>query len=163
MKKKHRDEFKFNNTQRQKSPFLIMVIVTIIFGSLHYSTTLFSPDPDKDIWGKIITPDEGSKVSKSIKVVGETQDIKKGFYIWLALDKPGTNLCLPQKRVLRNTRFITTILLKNQKGAFKLSLYFIDEATHKKWQAFQDNEESKKLPIPISKKRLDQVTLIINQ
>ncbi len=159
MTKKHRDEFKLHNTKRKRSPFLILIIVTLIFGGLHYSTTLFSPDPEKDAWGKIITPQDGSKIGKSIKVVGETQDIKKGVYIWLAVDKPGTGLCQPKKRVLRNTRFIATILHKGSKGVFKLSLYFLDETTHNNWQNFQDQRLSGGLPIPPDAKRLDQVTL----
>lgn len=162
MTKKHRDEFKFNNTQKKRSPLLILIIVALIFGGLHYSTTLFSPDPEKDVWGKIITPREGSKTDNQLKVVGETQDIKKGNYIWLALEKPDTGLCLPIKRVLRNTRFITTILLENQKGSFKLSLYFLNETTHNKWQASIDNKLGG-VPPPPAKKRLDQVTLILNQ
>jgi hypothetical protein len=163
MTKKHRDEFKFNNTRGKRSPFLVLIIVALIFGGLHYSTTLFSLNPEKNAWGKIITPQKGSKANKSIKVVGETQVIKKGFYIWLALEKLDTGLCQPKKRVLRNTRFITTILHENQKGTFKLSLYFINETTHKKWQAFQNKKPSEGLPQPPAKKRLDQVTLILNQ
>ena len=149
------------NAQRNKTPLLIMIIVALIIIGLQYSTSVFSPDPEEDSWGKIIMPRAGSTTGKTIKIIGETQDIRTGLYIWLAVEKPDIGLCRPKKRVLRNTRFNTSISMADgPEQAYRLSLYVLNETIHNQWKDWLDKKSFKALPVPAKIRQLDQVTLL---
>ena len=153
-----------NSPKKKRTPFLIVMVVALLFIGLQYSTSLFSPDLEKDAWGKIILPVEGSVTGKSVHVVGATQDIQTGLYVWLSIDSPGTGQCRPQKQVLRNTRFSTRLVLtESLHPADTLALHVLDKRMHDEWKNRQDQKRSTALPLPRGIWQLDQIRLYSGQ
>lgn len=147
--------------QNKRSPFVIVLIIALAIIGLQYSTSLFSPDPETESWGKIILPAAGSVIGNDVTIVGETQDIAAGHYIWIAVDKPDIGLCWPQKRVLRNTRFRTKLKVEGHKRPYFLSLYILNETLHIQWKNQQEREILGGLPMLTEMRRLDSVKLIL--
>lgn len=152
---------KSQKPKKNKTPLLIIIIVALIIIGLQYSTSIFSTGSSTDPQGKITTPADGSSTGKEVRVVGETKNINAGQYIWLAIDKPDLGLCWPKKRILRNTRFSTTILEEGPKEAYRLSLYVLNETFHDQWKDWRDQKIFGGLHMPPESQRLDQITLLL--
>ena len=147
----------------KRSPWSVILIICLFVFGLHFSTLLLSPDPEKDAWGKIILPEDGTRTQKSVTVVGETQDIPSGSYIWIVVEKEEAGLCQPKKRVLRNSRFRTSVEVTMSEGTYDLSLYVLDETVHNQWNGLQKEARVIGLPTPGENRRLDSVRLMASQ
>lgn len=150
-------------TRKNRTPFFILIIVACLIIGLQYSSSIFSPDPETDSWGKIISPAAGSTTGAKVRIVGETQDIGTGQYIWISVDKPDIGHCWPKKQVLRNTRFATAILVERPDEPFYVSLYILNETLHSQWKDWQDKEIFSGLPMPLENRRLDQINLVLKK
>lgn len=143
----------------KRTPFLIFIIVLLLFVGMQQSTSIFSPDPVKDSWGKIILPLPETKIANEFRVIGETQDIKKGHYIWLAFESRSIAECWPQKRVLRNSRFRTTLRPLMGQKELVLSVYVLNQTVHDQWRKWLDQNPQKGITLPSGIILLDQIDL----
>ncbi len=144
----------------KRTPLLIIVIIVIIVIGPQLFTFFFPTTARIDPWGKVLFVKADSKTHKKIKISGETQDIKSGFYIWLVLTNHDQTDCMPQKRVLRNTRFQTSFFVTAlpTKDMF-LAMYILDEDAHRKWQHSADQKKLEKVKCLPEKYLLDIVEI----
>ncbi len=145
--------------KHKRSPLMILVIVLVIIGGLKLSTFVFAPDPVEDYWGKILVPEAGSVVGKEFFVVGETQDIPSGSFVWVVIENIGNKTCLPRKRVLRNTRFRTKILNQKSEIKFTIAIHIVDKPRHLEWTDRIEQDSPDEIPVPVDTFRLDSVSV----
>lgn len=145
---------------KKRTPLEVFIVVGMVIGLIQLSTLLFAPNPEQDAWGKIISPVSGSPIASEITIVGETQDIATGQYIWITVDKPDTRQCRPQKRVLRNTRFRAKIQNHMFNPPVFISIYVINESLHEQWTDMKQSATRSYIPSPPERRRLDSICLI---
>lgn len=145
----------------KRTPVKFLLIVLLIIGVMHLSTKVFAPSPEKDAWGKLLVPVTGMKFNLSQRIVGETQDIAAGQYIWVVIETKKTGTCLPIKRVLRNSRFRTTLENPTALPPFYISIWVIEEERHLIWSdRIKNTGEQKTVTLPPENRRLDKVELL---
>ncbi len=143
----------------RRTPVKFVLITLLIIGALQLSTVLFAPTPEKDAWGKLLSPQTGSPLRLPLVIVGATQDIPSGHFIWTAIEYE-TGFCLPLKRVLRNSRFRTTIDSIPISPPFSVSLFVLNETQHRVWSDKTGSplqQEIKSHPAP---RRLDSIHIV---
>lgn len=150
---------KSTEKRSKRTPFLIFIIVLLLFVGMQQSTSIFSPDPVKDSWGKIILPLPETKITGEFRVIGETQNIKKGHYIWLAFESKSIKECWPQKRVLRNSRFRSALRPLIGQKELALSVYVVNQAIHDQWRKWLNQNPQKGITLPSGMILLDQIDL----
>ncbi|NOX32537.1 MAG: hypothetical protein GXP56_02200, partial [Deltaproteobacteria bacterium] len=132
---------------------LTSFISLCIVAFLYFSTSIFSSDPITGPYGKIISPAAGSLTGQTVKVIGETQNLEPGQYVWLAVDKPDLGLCWPKApRIQPNTKFKTTIYEGGPKEPYTLSLYAVNKTINDQWQDWIGNGIFGGLPMPPDKR-----------
>ena len=91
---------------KKKLPRSIFIIPSIVFIIILSATFLINPySKSGGPYGKIKQPSIGSTITGEVEVVGETEDIEPGQYIWLAVDKPDIGLCWP-KKIYRRIQYL---------------------------------------------------------
>ena len=144
--------------KNKRTPLKLILIVGAIVLMTQVSTLIFSPHPEKDAWGKIILPRAGDSIENGIIIVGETQDIASGQFIWIVIESVNRP-CYPLKRVLQNTRFRSTVRPTQLPESFNLSIFVVDETTHKQWSEWITQPADSVVRCPALNRRLDTVEL----
>jgi len=93
--------------------------------------------------------------------VGETKNVDVDQYIWLAIDNPEFSKCWPKIQIQRNIEFNTMVLEEELKGNLRLSIYLLNEKSHRQWQEWQSKENPRGVRMPSGNKHLDFVNLIL--
>lgn len=145
--------------KEKRTPASIIIIVLIIIGAIQLSIFTLAPKPEKDAWGKILLPLQDAEFSRKIEVVGDTQDIASGQYIWIVTGNPDSKMCRPQKRVLRNTRFRALVEDTFSVPPVTLSIYVVDEELHQEWSRWLEMPNAESLAAPTETRRLDTIVL----
>ena len=146
------------NSRLPKSIFIIPGFVFILILSVTYLLKPYSYSETRRPYGKINSPDKGTKTGGIVNVSGETKNIGVGEYIWIAVDKPGIGLCWPKVCVKGNTKFSTTIFEEGPKGEFILSMYILNENFNQQWK---NHEILGGLHMPPDSKRIESVKLLL--
>ena len=158
--KENADYTKPQTLKQQILNYLISVILIVVF--LYFGATLFSSEPQAGPYGVIHSPGPMTKTKTCVKVVGETRNLEPGQYVWLAVDKPQLGLCWPKAPKLKpNCKWATEIYEEGPNEPYRLSLYAVNEHTHKQWSQWLDKKIFGGVTMPGDDRRLDSVTLIL--
>ncbi len=145
----------------KKRPFIITVILFLVFLGFLLKTDVFNPELTINATGKITSPQNRTKTGKKIIVKGETKQVGSNQYVWLAFDNPEFSKCWPRTQVPRNIEFTTTFVEQSLKNDLRLSMYAINEKLHNDWIEWQSKEGSSGVKMPSGKKHLDHVNIIV--
>jgi hypothetical protein len=145
----------------KKQPFIITVILVLVFLVVFFTTNVFNPKPGMQVTGKIISPLNRTTIDKEIIVVGETKNVNAGQYIWLAFDNSEFRTCWPRIQVPGNIEFSITILEKSLKDDLRLSLYVMNEKRHKKWVEWQGTQNPRGVKLISGRNHLHYVNIIL--
>ena len=164
VKKAIKENASENRTIRYKrvalSSIFIPASIAIIYTGISYFNTP-SPEPiPSGPGGAILSPVQGSATGNMVRVQGKTQNIEPGKYIWLVVDKPALQPCWPKIHCSEpNTSFMTTIKENGPPEAYILSLYAVNERTHKQFTDWQKHKIFGGLPMLPENRKLDSVLL----
>ncbi len=145
----------------KKNPFIITVILLLVFLGFLFKTDVFNPELTIHATGKITSPQNRSKTGKEITIKGETKGVGSNQYVWLAFDNPEFSKCWPRTQVSGNIEFTATFVEKSLKDDLRLSMYILNEKLHNKWIEWLSNESSQGVKMPSGNKHLDHVNLIL--
>lgn len=151
----------FSEENKGKKTFIIIAILILIGLVFISKTNIFNSEPRITATGTIISPLNNASVGTEFIVVGETNSVNAGQYIWLAFDNPEFRTSFPRVRVAGNDKFRATIIEKRLKDHFRLSLYVLNEGEHKKWIEWQNTQNSQGVKMPTGGKHLDHTTIVL--
>ena len=157
-----------SNKNKPKKWFFITAASTIFLAALLvllFTFNFYLPqkkDP-KNPAGAILSPVQGSTTGNTVRVQGKTQNIEPGKYIWLVVDKPALQLCWPKIHCPEpNCSFMATIKENGSREAYVLSLYAVNERTHKYFTEWREHKVFGGLPMLPESRRLDSIELTLS-
>lgn len=142
------------------SSIIIPALIFTVYSGIFYLNTPSSEPIPSGPAGAILSPVKGSATGNMVRVQGKTQNIEPGKYIRLVVDKPALQLCRPKMHCPEpNCSFMTTIKENGPREEYVLSLYAVNERTHKYFTEWQDHKVFGGLPMLPERRRLDSVLL----
>lgn len=142
----------------------IILAFALLLGTGIIVLATSSNDSSTGPTGKIVQPENGSKISRNIIISGQTENIPPNRpFIVIAVDVKDIGLCWPKKPIIEpNTRFLTSFYEGGPTGKVVVSLYAVHQDLYDKIKQWFKEKRLGGMPIFPDRYRLDSVTLKVN-